>query len=592
MPSRRAWTLTACLSLAAAIALLVARPLFVLPANPQIHVRWEALLGDSVRAALERQLQLVPLEAVGEDIWRYELTDSSRTNIEAIVGSESVADTHYIDRDLLRIVDDAPRAEACPGAIGAAWPAVATVIGHAGPPVLLGLGVLASYFAWRPAAAPVAGRTIGALLTAGIPAISPRTLALFRLILGAALAWFAFSLRLSHTPLPDAVRVNTPLATGPLFNWLGQHFAIVAAGQWASIVAALFFAAGVLPRLMFLIVAIGITQWLVTITQWYSSHPFGVLILPLLCLIAAPWGDAPPIWRPMSDGGGARAKRYGYAPWILCLALGVAWAGAAWAKVGEGPAWVLNGTIRYHFVTDIESAPYDWGLRLAAHPSLSVALSAGAVAVEGLSILGAFVRSPALRLVLGLGGAGLLLGFNVFMGLFWLAWWIPLLGFLPWEWLDRRSSATPILAAGIGRVQGWCAGALIAQQAIVSAAWWVDVEPISGRYDMYSQTYGSTEQFDRQNPGLDRRIVAVAGDVTLDVTECARNVGDDAVVEALRVGTAVTSPSAPGLAACVPGNLASPVFRVVEDQCLFNWDRGEFYCLYRDRPVGTLESRR
>ena len=119
--------------------------------------------------------------------------------------------------------------------------------------------------------------------------------------------------------------------------------------------------------------------------------------------------------------------------WVSGLVFGVAFAAAAWAKaVGTGPSWILNGSVKYHFITDSLNAPVDWGLRLAGHPQLAVLASLGTVVAEALVITAAFSRNGGYWLGLGAVALGMLAGFGLFMGVFWYRWWILLLGFLPW----------------------------------------------------------------------------------------------------------------------------------------------------------------
>ena len=135
--------------------------------------------------------------------------------------------------------------------------------------------------------------------------------------------------------------------------------------------------------------------------------------------------------------------------WVPGLVFGVGYAAAAWAKLAHGPAWILNGTIKYHFITDSVIAPFDWGLQFANHPRLAIAASLFAVVTEALMVTSAFVRSERYRAAMGLAGVGLLSGFWVFMGHFWPGWWILLLGFLPWQHISRAPSCPP--SGGPGR---------------------------------------------------------------------------------------------------------------------------------------------
>ena len=116
-------------------------------------------------------------------------------------------------------------------------------------------------------------------------------------------------------------------------------------------------------------------------------------------------------------------KHYGYSVWVPGLVFGVGYAAAAFAKLARGPEWVMNGTIKYFFITDSVIAPFDWGLQVANYPRLAIVMSLFAVATEALVVTAAFTRSEVYRLLMGLGGLGLLSGFWVFMGHFWPGWW-------------------------------------------------------------------------------------------------------------------------------------------------------------------------
>jgi hypothetical protein len=120
--------------------------------------------------------------------------------------------------------------------------------------------------------------------------------------------------------------------------------------------------------------------------------------------------------------------------WVPGLVFGVAFAAAAWAKLSVPPgwtSWILNGTVKYHFISDSVNAPVDWGLQLTRHPLLAIVASFGAIAIEALAVTAAFTRNDWYRLAMGLGAVTLFAGFGLFMGVFWPGWWVPLLAFLP-----------------------------------------------------------------------------------------------------------------------------------------------------------------
>lgn len=83
-------------------------------------------------------------------------------------------------------------------------------------------------------------------------------------------------------------------------------------------------------------------------------------------------------------------------------------------------------------------------------PRLAILLSACAVLIEGLTIVAAFVKMPTVRLGLGLAAMSILTGFYLFQGVMWPAWWILLLGFLPWQSFDRSTDvASPSRASNV-----------------------------------------------------------------------------------------------------------------------------------------------
>ena len=557
--------------MAAPTGLLVRDP------NPAVHVRWAESTGAAERAALEQRLQLVPLAQMAATTWRYEVLDTSRDNLEAIVREPNIQDTHFIDRGAFAISPDAPAASPRPGAIGQRWPALALAIADYGPTVLVLLALAAGLAARRPDLATLAHARHA--LTRGIPELTPHGLAVFRLVYGVVLVAYIYLHPSPQEAIPrEAQRSDVPLIDVAAIQWLVAHPAVVRAGQLTAMVAAALFAAGVMPRVCYAIAVAGIVQWLLMLSLHVDSHQFGVLILPLIALLPVPWHAPDP----------GPQKRYGYAPWLLSFALGVAWLGAAWAKVREGPGWILNGTVRYHFVTDSRNAPVDWGLTLAAMPVVAVLLSAGAVLIEALAIAPAFVRTPFVRLLAGVAAMSVLAGFFLFQGIFWAAWWVLLLGFLPWQWLDDAAPAPAVgpRAATISAAQLFCILALALQQLVMSAAF-TELPPVSSRYDMYSKTHASTADYDRENPGIGRRIVAEDGNGgRTDVTACASDLTGTPWSN-VRSIDAEEALSTAALNACLDAT-APARYLVLEDQCLFDWNTGTSYCRYRDKLIGAF----
>jgi hypothetical protein len=181
---------------------------------------------------------------------------------------------------------------------------------------------------------------------------------------------------------------------------------------------------------------------------------------------------------------------------------------AAFAKMRDtGLAWILNGTVKYHFLSDSPSAVVDWGLQAGHHPAIAVALSFGAIALESLVLVGVLAGAYRYRLVAGIASLSLLTGFLLFQGLYWPGWWILLISFLPWHLLPSTGTL-PDTVAPLTSQRAPAAGerrpprlvvvailALFAQQVAVSF-FRLEASPIFSTYDMYSTTYASPADYE------------------------------------------------------------------------------------------------
>jgi hypothetical protein len=94
--SRRPWWLAA-----AGILIIVLSLVTVTMTRPRVSVRWQPAIGSAERLTLEQRHDLRngrQDDAQNDTVWLYELGDSSRDAVAAIVKDPAVADTHYIDR--------------------------------------------------------------------------------------------------------------------------------------------------------------------------------------------------------------------------------------------------------------------------------------------------------------------------------------------------------------------------------------------------------------------------------------------------------------------------------------------------------------
>jgi hypothetical protein len=255
---------------------------------------------------------------------------------------------------------------------------------------------------------------------------------------------------------------------------------------------------------------VGAFAWAALMTTRLGYHMVSALLIALVCLIPSRWGDAWSVdaWRrrrSLVPPASARTpQEYGYTTWIPGVVIGVVFAAAAVAKLHEsGLAWILNGTVKYHFLSDAAAAPVDWGLRVGLYPTLAIALSFGAILIESTIVFGAFARRYVYRAVAGAAGVALLSGFALFQGLFWPAWWLLLLSFLPWHRLGRQSnleSSGNVAFRAVPRMtlQPLIVIVFIAQQLVVSGLS-LEAGPVLSTYGMYSNTYDSPGAYEAQS---------------------------------------------------------------------------------------------
>jgi hypothetical protein len=484
-----------------------------------INVRWSPATTPDVQQRLEQQYHLTYGQRSEGRTFSYDLTDLSQNNIRAMVLDPSVEDTHYIHRTAYRIWRFAPRSkyhdrgekwgpllEATTVALGllAAIAFVLAVGERLLPPRLAARIPLRNVFI-RP------GDAMASLLRsiAGrIPAGSAEQVAVLRIVFGFAL----LALFLEQRVGPASVLQRTNALTS-LHQWLLAPFVRAPnLTQWVLpwlLLWSLLFIAGAASRLSYLMLTFGAFAWATLMTTRLGYHMVSALLVALLCLIPSRWGDAWSVdawWRrrnlrPATTGS---PQEYGYTIWMPGVVIGVIFAAAAVAKLHEsGIAWILNGTVKYHFLSDAASAPLDWGLRVGLYPKLAVVLSFGAILIESMIVLGAFARRYVYRAIAGIAGVALLSGFALFQGLFWPAWWLLLVSFLPWHWFLRRSmpvhsaNASPADVARM-RLQPLVVIVFIAQQLIVSGLS-LEAGPAVSTYGMYSNTYDSPEAYESQS---------------------------------------------------------------------------------------------
>jgi hypothetical protein len=457
-----------------------------------VNVRWAAGVDDTERPRLEQRFGLADGELREGTTWGYALIDRSRANIRALVENPAVADTHQIHRTAFRVGYSAQR---LPYRGPHAWIAVTleriAIFGLIGG-VLVLAGVVR------------AARAFVSWLGRRIPAASAEAAALFRIVFGSALLLF-----LLRRPVSGAWAIDPSNVISDAHRVLLQIFiAAPSLADWIALwIAAwgVLFIVGAWARLAFGMLTLGAFLWALLYATLTTYHTVSALLVTLLCLQWGRWSDA---WSIDARRGRtaprAAEQEYGFTVWVPSFVLGVVYLAAALAKLRDGGlAWILNGTVKYHFLSDSPQAIVDWGLQLGRYHWVAVFSSFGAIAIESLVIAGVLSRAYRYRALAGLGALALVSGFSLLQGLFWPGWWLLLLSFLPWHLVPSRPAVqtAALRPAPVRVVVG-----LIAAQFVISL-FQLEVSPLISAYDMYATTYASPAEYE-QKAGAQYWIVA------------------------------------------------------------------------------------
>ncbi len=559
MHVRRGSSSVLVLALCAASLPFAARAIVGEP-GARIHVRWQPSVDESTRHTLERQFRLDSLERLDDVTWRYDLIDTSTQNIRALVGHSAVADTHEIDRPNYAIAPSALRTyrrERFAYGSGIVTAADSLASALAVLAAVVSLSVLTHRVAALRAARLGVTRTSAQIAASvsnvasvvrdlvsplaracapfvhfaqrAVPEIDAHTAGVFRVVFGATvLTYFAFPSH--HVDASWLTMTFDPEVEGPVHAWVMESLRarplfVDFITPWV-IATGVAFVAGVFTRLTYSLFVAGVLLWAYVAMSVDSTHPHSTLVLTLVALLPSRWGDAWSVdsWLRTRRGSPRLAsgatKRYGYSVWVPVLTFGVGFAASAWAKLTVPPgwtSWVLNGTIKYHIISDAASAPVTWGMQLVHHPLLAVLASFAAIAIEALVVTAAFVRDERYRFAMGAAAAALFTGIGVFMGIVWPGWWIPLLAFLPWKrWSQRVRPHMERVAAGASaprQTSEWLTvaqlvvvAAVVAQQVVVSTLR-LERAPMFSWYDMYARSYSGPDDYNASIPPAYRIFV-------------------------------------------------------------------------------------
>ena len=274
--------------------------------------------------------------------------------------------------------------------------------------------------------------------------------------------------------------------------------------------------------------------------------------------------------------------------------LGIAFLAAAWSKMpGGGPDWVLNGTVKYYFVSDFEHALVSWGPQLTTFHWVAVVMSGAAVFVESILITAAFSRTAMYTLLLGVAALLLLAGFAVFQGVLWWGWWILFIALLPWQrlrlrwpWRSRAPQQAPML--GLTSLQ-FAAVVLLMIQQVVMSAFHVEARPMFSAYDMYSATYASMDEFEDAT-NLVYRVVIVDNNQSRDLPDCLLSDRDAELLPlAASGGIAARAHLRDVLAPCLR-EIQVGALALEGDRRVFDWQEHRFKWKRRIDVIGPVQA--
>ena len=365
------------LVLAAAVAVLF--PVMPAPRSP-VYISWAAGLTEVEKAEAAGRLRLEPLEIRADGVWIARVTDSSTAAIRAIVEDPRVADTYRVDRRNFTLVrqwvtlDGWLRYSASPQRDFYR----AYVHDLLRPALLPLIGLLALvWLSLRPA---FHGQR--SWLTRGIPNLSPHALAAFRIAYGSAMMMVVSGVNLGDLPR-DAHRLLDWAARNNIIRGISASPAGASSIQTALIWSLGLFTVGLVPRLTLAVSAALLTLFTAIMVTHNSVHDWGLPMIAMWMLVAVPWREGFGLswmWRRWRGGPEPVATSpRGLAAWLPALAVGVAFAAAAFAKLdASGVEWITGGAVRYHFVEDASSAPVTWGLSISASDRGAVLFSLAA----------------------------------------------------------------------------------------------------------------------------------------------------------------------------------------------------------------------
>jgi len=612
---RLAWWGVGCSLLSAAI--LAGIPVVFGVTDRMIYVTWRGV-DDAARVSIERRLSLSEASKLADGRWSYVPMDTRPDTLRALVDHPAVSATDGIDRDTSTLSARGPLTARRRGWLAAPPVAsrVAKLAGYlfavSGCALLLLAGArwkgLTSATAlnlvqgWLASTRGLISRCANALSAAGnwlrahrptratvriaadaaqrgVPILSADAAGLFRIAFGSLVLAVVMREPMEPSHLNGYDVGGAQGLYGAFVGWLAREPAAVQSlGSWLLAFGSLFIA-GVATSVSYLGFVLAFLTWASVRALARSHHVVSSIAIAMICLLPARWGDGWSVdaWlrrRVLGRSPGAPSRRYGFAPWMLTVVLGVAYFAAAVSKLREGGTWILNGTVKYHFVTDLHQALVPWGPALTSNHAVAVGLSLAAVLLEAGIVTAAFTKSVSYRAACGLSSLALLAGFLLFQGIFWPGWWILLLGFLPWQWIRSDRDTAPS-GGSLTVLQGAFVVALVLQQCYAS---WTRLEarPFVSAYDMYSTTYASPAAYEAAS-NLRYRVVGVTDRGSVDLPDCDLDEPGARLFAAAAAGGTVERERIRGLIGpCVADRPDVTMVGLEGDRNVYDWDTRRF----------------
>lgn len=356
-----------------------------------------------------------------------------------------------------------------------------------------------------------AGSRVADFLVASVPALTPQTLAVARMLFGSLILFYwlqyepgAFAdLAVAGAKYPSIAFLD---GTGVLTLISGNDLCRLAL-YWGTIGLLACFIVGFQTR--FLYAPLVACMWLFALLG-NQGHFITPLLLAMTATLGSPWSARwsfdSILYRKRGIPRAASAM-YGYPVWLLGLTIGLTYAAAGFSKIiltnGD---WLLHTGARNGFLQDFNQAITDWGMWISNDYYLSLWASFISAVGQVIYLYACFTRSWKVKYAICfLIALPFLFGLMLLMGLFWWPWAVlVLMLYFPWRTLDKYIAPNAPILAFSGAHQDahrrwFVTGAVtliaVHTYAVISAK---EVEPFWSNYPMYADRMlaGSTHESD------------------------------------------------------------------------------------------------